>query len=305
MMKSLIRWTLLLAVILGGLYWWFAYDGAMPPTAKYTLDMAEVRQAADAMPGDKPSGIRYEHILSYRFPGAMVVSGDGWGWTEMPVYAYQLLYADRTVIIDTGQDRQTAQPKFVVPFYDDEAWLRLQAALDKTSLVVITHEHMDHIGGLAAHADTRKLMTKVQLNDMQVAHPERMKPVVWPAGALDGYQPLKYDRVHAVAPGVVLIKAAGHTPGSQMVYVKMADGKELLFLGDVAWHARNVETQKERPRFTTDWIIKEDRLAVFGQLRALHTLAESDPAVLQVPGHDAGVIDTLMRKGVLQPRFVN
>ena len=35
----------------------------------------------------------------------------------------------------------------------------------------------------------------------------------------------------SIAPGIVLKRAAGHTPGSQMVFVKMEDGRELLFLG--------------------------------------------------------------------------
>jgi glyoxylase-like metal-dependent hydrolase (beta-lactamase superfamily II) len=33
------------------------------------------------------------------------------------------------------------------------------------------------------------------------------------------------------APGVVLIKAAGHTPGSQMVHVRLASGKEVMLVG--------------------------------------------------------------------------
>lgn len=305
MVASLLRWLVGIAIVLAGLYWWFAYDGAMPATARYDLDIAEVRKEADSVPGAKATGIRYEHVASFRFPGAMIVSGDGWGWSDMPVYTYQLQFPDRTVMIDTALDRATAAPKFMAPFFDDEAYARMQQALEKTSLIVITHEHMDHIGGLVRHPKLMELMHRTKLTDIQVAHPERMKPTVLSSDALVGYEPLHYERYHAIAPGVVLIAAPGHTPGSQMVYVKLADGKELLFLGDVAWHARNVETQRERPRFCTDWIVHEDRLAVFGQLRTLHTLTETDPGLLQVPGHDGAVIDTLTRKGVLQPRFVN
>ena len=89
MIRSLLRWILVLAVILGGLYWWFAWDGAMPPTAKYTLDMAEVRKAADAVPGDKPGGIRFEHVASFRFPGAMIVSGDGWAVRPLRAHEFR------------------------------------------------------------------------------------------------------------------------------------------------------------------------------------------------------------------------
>jgi len=33
----------------------------------------------------------------------------------------------------------------------------------------------------------------------------------------------------------------------RMVHVKTADGSEFLFIGDVAWHFRNIEMQRERP----------------------------------------------------------
>ena len=37
-----------------------------------------------------------------------------------------------------------------------------------------------------------------------------------------------------------VLKWLGYTPGSQMVYVKRADGREILFLGDVAWQMSNI-----------------------------------------------------------------
>ena len=101
----------------------------------------------------------------------------------------------------------------------------------------------------------------------------------------------------------MLIKAAGHTPGSQMVYVQTADGTEVLLIGDVAWHFRNIELQRERARLVTMFLIKEDRTAVFGQLAALKRLHETQPAVHIVPGHDGQVIDALVAAGVLKRGF--
>ena len=82
--------------------------------------------------------------------------------------------------------------------------------------IVITHEHMDHIGGLTTHADLARVLPKAKLTREQLSEPERSLPARFPERALDGYQPLVYEQYHAIAPGVVLIKAPGHTPGSQM-----------------------------------------------------------------------------------------
>ena len=67
--------------------------------------------------------------------------------------------------------------------------------------------------------------------------------------------PLEYDHYYAAAPGIVLVKAPGHTPGSQLVFVKLASGKELLFIGDVAWHMDQIRQLWYRPRLVTDFYI--------------------------------------------------
>jgi hypothetical protein len=88
-----------------------------------------------------------------------------------------------------------------------------------------------------------------------------------------------------------------------MVYVQTVSGTELLFIGDVAWHFRNIELQRERARLMTWLFLKEDRTAVFGELAALKRLHETQPAVHIVPGHDGQVIDALAAAGILKRRF--
>jgi glyoxylase-like metal-dependent hydrolase (beta-lactamase superfamily II) len=268
----------------------------------FPLDIAKIRAEANAIPGAKPLEVRYEHVMSLTFSQAMIIAGGPWRKSPMPVYSYQLVYPDGTLIIDTALDRSLAQPGFLVGMFDDAAFRRMQAAMERASQIVITHEHMDHIGGIAVHPHLERLLPALRLTEEQLAHPEKMKPAVLPAAVMQGYQPLRYDGTRAIAPGVVLVKSPGHTPGSQMVYVQLADGRELLFLGDVSWRLGNIRSVRERPLFMT-LIIGEDRSQVIGEFQALHALEQSEPGIHLVPGHDARAIAALSDGGFLVPVF--
>lgn len=304
-MRTWVRRTLIVVAVLlavaGAAYYWLIVESHVPGDAAFALDIDRVRAVAAEIAGDKPGAIEVEEVAQFTFPATGVVAGDGWQGTLLPVYSYRLIYPDSSIIVDTGLTQDMGGS--VLTKFDAAALQRVQAAMSTATQIVITHEHMDHIGGLTAHADLATILPKTKLTREQLSEPERSAPAKFPEHALDGYQPLVYDQYHAIAPGVVLIKAPGHTPGSQMVYVQTAGGAELLLIGDVAWHFRNIELQRERARLMTMLFIKENRAAVFGELAALKHLHDAQPAVHIVPGHDGPVIDALVESGVLKRGF--
>ena len=288
-------------VIGGGAYYWLVVESHFPSDAAFELDINEVRRLAGEMPGDGPREIKVEHVADFSFPATAIVAGDGWEMKPMPVYSFQLIYSDGTSgIVDTAlsEDLNAGTVSF-----DKEAYQRMEQAIGKASFIVVTHEHVDHIGGLTAYPDLAGIAGNVDLTKEQIDHPERSEPAVFTKEALDSFTPVTYDDYKAIAPGVVLIKAAGHSPGSQMVYIRKADGSELLLIGDVAWQHRNIETLRERARLVTQFFLKEDRHAVFGQLKALSDLEKAEPQIAIMPGHDGAVMERLLTGGAFKAGF--
>ncbi len=300
-------WIALVVVALlglgGGAGYWLLGDSDPPANlAPFDLDLAAIRAAADEFPGGKASDVRVEAIATGSQLRLFSVGGARFESAPMGAFAYQVILPADEIVIDSGFNTAQAGPRSLFAQYDDDAAARVDAGLGEATEIVVTHEHADHLGELAAFfAKVPDIARAIRLTAEQLRN---VDPNIGPDRArLTELTPIAYDRYLAIAPGVVLIKAPGHTPGSQMIYVRREDGRELLFAGDIAWLDENIATGRGKPRFVSELVLHEDRNAVFAELAALKRLRVAEPNLSIVPGHDGAAIDALIANGLMERGF--
>jgi glyoxylase-like metal-dependent hydrolase (beta-lactamase superfamily II) len=296
-MKRVVKWMVPIFLIIGAAYYWLLIDNR-PGVATATIDITALRSAANSIAGDKPDAITVETVSRRQLPATLMVAGGGLGRHEIAMHSFRVGAGDRSVIIDTGFSRASAEA-MGVDSYDDAAQMRVNNAMRQAAAIVVTHEHLDHIGGVLEAPDWRALLPKALITGEQFDHPEITKPINWPSGSRAAFKPLRYDGVRAIAPGVALVKAPSHTPGSQLVFVQLANGREYLFMGDISSMDRNWRETRARSRLIGDVLVDEDRGAVFGWLTAFKALATANPELILVPSHDGPAIARLIASGAI------
>ena len=111
------------------------------------------------------------------------------------------------------------------------------------------------------------------------------------------YIVLDYQGYLPVAPGMVLIKAPGHTPGHQMVYVQSASEREYLFIGDVGWTLDNVKQLKLRPEATMRRI-GESASALMFELSWVKEIMDRE-GLNVIPSHDDILLTNLTARQLI------
>jgi len=271
----------------------------IPETTDYVIDPAALSRAAQSIEGALPIAVNHVWISEATLPHAAVFGGFDFTPHTMVHGAYQVIYPDgRYGLIDAGFgpavfEQMAAQGGGE---YDADAFDALKQAMRGADWIVFTHEHSDHLEGIAELDDAESIAPRILLNVAQRANPQTAD--LLPQTLLDAIDPQTFDGPTGIAPGVAVQPAAGHTPGSQLVHVHLASGANLLFIGDVAWHLDAVRRLEYRPRIVTDYFLGEDRAAVMDQYRALHALLD-DPRLEIIPSHDKQLLAELEATGVL------
>jgi glyoxylase-like metal-dependent hydrolase (beta-lactamase superfamily II) len=292
------RWHVVVIVIFVGLFVakHFLLDTAAAPGAPYVIDVEALHRAATTG-APLPDHIEVEKVGEFSFNRTFVVPGDGWKLHAMVLLAYRVVWPDRSLLIDTALPKKIAV-KLPGSTFDEAAFARVRAAMRRAQTVVFTHEHSDHIGGIFKAPEFASLAPRIAATSEQLDS-RSLERKEFGAGELEQLKPLAYEGLHAIAPGVVLQKAPGHTPGTQLVYVETANGTRYLFVGDIAWSQDNIRLQVGRPGLAT-LLIHEDRPAVAAQLHALHELPKDIHVIV---AHDPVELKSDLAAGLVRQGF--
>lgn len=278
----------------------FAAASAHAQAPVWSADIGQVRKTASLLPGAKPLRINVLKFAESRRTKNFSVKGAPKDPSIQARTAFQVAYPDGTVMVDSGMDLQVHKffGRGVEEPYFPEAAVKVEKALQAARIIVMTHEHGDHVAGVIRTAFFNELAPKTVLTRTQVdtlMHDPQMPEIRLTPEMAQHFIVIDYDKYYPFAPGMALIKAPGHTPGSQMIYVALASGKEFILAGDVAWHMDGVRDVigKDAP-----WV-KEDVPMVNAELQWLHDLAMTDKNLTVVLSHDEEQRLDLIKRKVL------
>ena len=267
-------------------------------TADFRPDLAVIRAMSTVIPGALPLAVNGVRVAASIRPRKFVIEGGDDTPVTMPRTAFQIVYSDCSVMIDSGLDKATHDsfsPDKPEPYFAEQ-FAKLERALANARLIVLTHHHADHVAGVLCAANFSELAGKTVITmdvaDCMMNTPHRPHLKLAPP-ALERFIVLDYPQYYPVAPGVVLIRSPGHSPDSQMVFIRLQSGREILHSVDSAWIMDNITQSRGK---AAPWV-KEDVPAVMAQLRWLNTIAATENNITILVTHDNELFERLTRNG--------
>lgn len=177
----------------------------------------------------------------------MFLPPDAFDW---PLNVVVVRSEGKTILIDAGLG---LDPDLHLP-RAGQLLMRLKSAgIDLASVtdVVLTHLHMDHIGGLLVDGVKKRLRPNLRIHvaaaevkfwespdfsraDMPPGFPDALRSAARRFREEYKSHLQLFDDEHEVAPGVVVSRTGGHTPGHSVVRIS-SGGDRLTFAGDAVF----------------------------------------------------------------------
>lgn len=263
--------------------------------------LTQVRASAQAVPGELPTQINYLKYAASIRKWSDVVEGGSDDPCTMARTVFQIEYPQGWIMVDAGMDRAVHHffEKDKPQPFDDSAAARVAKAVQEAKLIVITHEHGDHVAGAIRNANDqlppKTILTRNQA-DALINNPQ-MPEIKLDENRGKQYVIVNFESVLPVAPGVVLIKAPGHTNGEIMVYTKLQNGREYLFTGDISWSYRGVAERKQKPKSERKRV-GEDEDLIAKQLNWIYDRLQEDKMTILV-SHDDIMLPQFAASGLI------
>lgn len=167
--------------------------------------------------------------------------------------------------------------------------------LARIANIVLTHAHWDHISGLPDLVGPTIMMSSAEAAFARSGHPSMklmetfgrmpITPINYRGGAYLGFE----SSLDLYSDGtIVIVPAAGHTPGGIIAFINTEDGKRYALIGDLVWQREGIDLPAERPLLSR-MLVDMDAAAVRAGIVHLHQLKQGMPELIIVPAHDARV----------------
>ena len=161
-------------------------------------------------------------VLTYRFNYGRKI--------QLPIYCWYIEGADKHILVDTGAEANQAlqyrgfPAKEIASFEDALASVGLKP--EDIDLVIQTHLQWDHCANTSKCKNAKVIATEDELRFALSPH-----PILAPTYRRDLLRDLDFLLVKGqceVAPGIELLPAPGHTPGTQAVAINTDKGRAII-----------------------------------------------------------------------------
>jgi len=233
---------------------------------------------------------------------------DAGAWSRMSFPAFVLEWADgRILLVDAGMDGPAARA-FGVPIErvlgadpvepSADVAAALGRARERVAGIVFTHLHDDHVQGIESLCRTSARPIEALVAAPQAEHPNYLT-----RGGLDAIKSspcLHFTELPSGPmvdlpgfPGVSVVAAAGHTPGTQLIVAHLGarGARPIVIAGDVVNSADGIERDVPKPWLYRLLVVPEDDERLGELRRYLRDLEQRFGATVLV-SHDQASLET-------------
>jgi glyoxylase-like metal-dependent hydrolase (beta-lactamase superfamily II) len=271
----------------------------LPPPAPLTDPLPPASPPAEMAVFQLPTGVTHRSA-AFAYRGGSFRDKRDFAMTSVLVK-----HPHGDLLIDTGFGRDIAAHVRLMPFFFRATtsygrWRSAAEQLDaagydrrRLRAILLTHAHWDHVSGLSEFPGTPVLLTAderrfVDDGGFVTVVARSFIGVRWEEYAFGGGPYLGFAKSHDVYGdgSIVIVPAAGHTPGSVIVFLALPSGKRYALVGDLVWQREGITEREERP-----WLQRRladvDPGGVRDNILRMAAIAARFPDLTLVPAHDA------------------